>query len=472
MRVPVRLLAFTVWTAVVAATACGQLSGVIFTSTKSGSTVNGNIYTKKTAVYLNGGPGPSAPCSAAGLPDGKYYFQVTNPSGSVLLSTDSILNREVTVSGGVITGYEGTHKKGKSLCNGISVALMPYADTPNAGGEYKVWLTPMEKYVVGMGFHGFIPKFSKSDNYKIKGPGKLVPQCVIRGYKFYDFNENRMWDAGVPEEVPIAGWRVEIWKNGQRDGVTFTDDNGRYTFIRDLDSTVYTVLEVAPPPGFIPAPEGIWLPMTPVQGNVTTDAENVKGPDFGNLSFRLTPGVGRTKGFWHNENGRALLLACDTEWRDVLNGPFNDPTCLRDNDGSIFTVPGGSFTTAFGAFENWIVGNPALGNAGFILSSQLAATLLNNTCGFMQGTIYIDRRQDKVLVSLKDMIAGAKGLLCDPRAADLGPDTQYPDFRDRVLACINEFETTNNTGDLNNPQVVYGVTSEPESFMTPYGEGF
>lgn len=62
-----------------------QVSGAIYTSLKDGELVNGNNYDSKADVYLNGGPPPSAPCSASGLPDGEYYFQVTDPSGAVLL---------------------------------------------------------------------------------------------------------------------------------------------------------------------------------------------------------------------------------------------------------------------------------------------------------------------------------------------------------------------------------------------------
>src|SRR5215472_9219196 len=80
------------------------VSGAIFTTIFDGSEVNVNQYASKDQVYLDGGPGPGAPTTAAGLPDGTYYFQVTDPSGKTLLSTDAIACREVTVSGGVITG--------------------------------------------------------------------------------------------------------------------------------------------------------------------------------------------------------------------------------------------------------------------------------------------------------------------------------------------------------------------------------
>jgi hypothetical protein len=63
-------------------------SGAIFTTVADGSEVNYNIYQAKEDVYLDGGPGPGAPQGAAGLDDGVYVFQVTDPSGKTLLSTD------------------------------------------------------------------------------------------------------------------------------------------------------------------------------------------------------------------------------------------------------------------------------------------------------------------------------------------------------------------------------------------------
>ena len=58
-------------------------SGAIFTTLPDGSEVNFNIYSSKDLVYLDGGPGPGAPATAAGLDDGTYVFQVTDPSGKM-----------------------------------------------------------------------------------------------------------------------------------------------------------------------------------------------------------------------------------------------------------------------------------------------------------------------------------------------------------------------------------------------------
>ena len=141
------------------------VTGAIFTTLIDGSAVNHNIYDAKQDVYLNGGPNsPNAPCTAAGLPDGDYYFQVTDPSGKVVLSTDSLAERKVRVKGGIIKNYLGTtHHLGVGKCGSVTVQLMPFDDTPNNGGEYKAWMTPVA------GFKDFLPSKSKTDNFKAPG---------------------------------------------------------------------------------------------------------------------------------------------------------------------------------------------------------------------------------------------------------------------------------------------------------------
>jgi len=143
-----------------------QVTGAIFTTLPDGSAVNHNIYDNKEDVYLNGGPvSPKAPCTAAGLPDGVYYFQVTDPSGRWLLSTDDITLRKVRVYGGYIVEYLGTPGPGAhatavgTKCNKptVTVSLYPFFDTPNPGGEYKVWMSKDFR---------FIPSQTKTDNFK------------------------------------------------------------------------------------------------------------------------------------------------------------------------------------------------------------------------------------------------------------------------------------------------------------------
>ena len=124
----------------------GALAGdALYTTTKDGTAVNANIYPKSTDVYISGGPQNK---NAAGLPDGTYYFQVTDPSGGTLLSTDSAICRQVTVLGGHVDGATGPaceHADGTfNPANGtLPVQLFPFSPTPNAGNEYKAWLVPI-----------------------------------------------------------------------------------------------------------------------------------------------------------------------------------------------------------------------------------------------------------------------------------------------------------------------------------------
>src|SRR5215204_739546 len=108
-------------------------SGAIFTTVADGSEVNFNQYPSKEAVYLDGGPGPGAPQEAAGLDDGRYVFQVTDPSGKVLLSSDTAAHRQFDVVDGVIVAVVAPgHLTGIDVDHAaLTVQLMPYNDTPN-----------------------------------------------------------------------------------------------------------------------------------------------------------------------------------------------------------------------------------------------------------------------------------------------------------------------------------------------------
>jgi hypothetical protein len=152
-------------------------SGAIFTTVVDGTEVNVNQYPSKADVYLDGGPGIGAPATAAALDNGTYYFQVTDPSGKNLLSTDSIACRRFRVTDGLISyepgaGCTASHGTGIDQDHGgQTIQLIPYDDTPNPGGVYKVWATFTEDYGCTSGSgckNGFLPAHSKTDNFKVK----------------------------------------------------------------------------------------------------------------------------------------------------------------------------------------------------------------------------------------------------------------------------------------------------------------
>jgi len=145
------------------------VTGAIWTTDPNGERVNGNLYTNAKNVYLAGGPHKKG---AAGLPDGTYYFQVTDPPGKTLLSTDWLSDRMFEVKDGYIYRAKppGTHKWNPDTTRGygIVVQLWPFTSTPSKGGVYKVWVTKVEYHTPGQGSFGFIPSLSKTDNFKVK----------------------------------------------------------------------------------------------------------------------------------------------------------------------------------------------------------------------------------------------------------------------------------------------------------------
>lgn len=232
-----------------AGTAAAQVSGAIFTTTPDGAIVNENVhYTAKADVFLSGGPGPNAPPGAAGLPPGEYYFMVTDPSGKKLLSTDSARNRCVVIgNGGYMTNAActspGTHQlnpKAGGAAQESVVQLIPFDDTPNNGGVYKAWMTPIGAYVgnidaigdqsCGNGcFHGFIPASSKTDNFKVRD----VTTYCITAWKLIE-------DKKKGETLPASGWPILFGGN-----VYHTSAEGNVR-ICELTPGTYPVAEALP----------------------------------------------------------------------------------------------------------------------------------------------------------------------------------------------------------------------------------
>lgn len=258
-----------------------QLHGAIFTTTPDGGVVNANVqYQDKREVYLDGGPPGHAPITAAGLPSGLYVFQITDPPGKVLLSSDPAKCRVVRIDGGIIkelvkpsdlpseygtltdyygsgnpgtachvldgpdgvAGASGHHDTNIDVDHGadgaIVVQMMPFLDTPNPGGVYKAWITPLQQYVAKGGTldaqtsaakvkgnivgyardAGFAPPLNKvkTDNFKVK----LNPP-FIRIDKLVDANYDGL-RAGDAAYAGAGGWPVTVTE--MVDGSPVTND--------------------------------------------------------------------------------------------------------------------------------------------------------------------------------------------------------------------------------------------------------
>jgi hypothetical protein len=368
------------------------ISGAIFTSTQDGLTVDANLYQQKCGpggVWLNGGPlGPSP-----GLSPGDYIFQVTDPSGQQLLSSDAPKFRQVRVdASGRFAGLSGNGNHNVSNLSNPAraiIELCPFGDTPNNGGEYKVWLTRVSDFTnpgIGncsletgltpggeacQGSHGFVGGNIKTDNFKVEefdNPPPPPPPdeqfLDISGRKFYDFDVDGIDDGAGNGEPGIFGWYINIFGPNGFTSNTSTDLDGDYLF-QDLPEGIYALCEVMPELG----PK--WVNTTPLSISGVTIGPDSTGNNFGNVC--LGAGGGHTLGFWSNKNGEKTMADGKSKIPelDLLAG-LN----LRKADGSEFDP--GNYT----AFRNWLLGAKAT-NMAYMLSAQLAAMKLNVEAGFV-----------------------------------------------------------------------------------------
>src|SRR4051794_4907941 len=111
------------------------LPGAVWMTDKDGSHLNQNIYSAKSDVWLSGGPD-----NQGALPDGSYYVRVTDPMGKQLLGTSGT-QKPLTVTNPLPNNVQ--------LSNAVNVPTTQapgYLDAPNAGGEYKVWVSTAQDF--------------------------------------------------------------------------------------------------------------------------------------------------------------------------------------------------------------------------------------------------------------------------------------------------------------------------------------
>jgi hypothetical protein len=267
--------------------------GAIYTTTSDGQAVNQNTYATADEVYLSGGPQNN---NLNGLPDGNYYFQVTDPSGATLLSTDFADCRQLSVSSGRVvsaTGPACQHPVGiANSSNGSTpVKLAPFSETPNSGSEYKVWLIRQGSgtSIATDGMHiNFSPNNSKTDNFKVLFAPcpDCNPTSLLGGRKFYDANSNSLFDDGEPV---LAGVTIVILA-GPTSAVVVTDSQGAWSASVPT-GTDYFVYEEIPYTGAQGEPGSFWKQTSPVadaegfqvyRGTVNGDQT---GLNFGNVCY-------------------------------------------------------------------------------------------------------------------------------------------------------------------------------------------
>jgi hypothetical protein len=393
--------------------AAAPFDGAIFTTLGDGTAVNHNIYDLKCDVYLNGGPQNQ---NSAGLPPNEvFYFQVTDPSGAALLSEDDAICRQVdTDATGRISGYHhdagcttADHPQGSpnSASGSTPVQLCPFDFTPNAGGEYKVWLIrKSEATISGIDTKALIfnNNDAKTDNFKVKERecegSDCAPPTTIGGVKYYDLNVNGIRDGG---EVTIAGWRIDVTSSAGN-FQTYTDGTGTWTAVLPIGTT-YTACEAIPG-------STTYIQTGPNAGAQTADllatansskcwvgtvgVASTADLDFGNVC--LGAGGGLTLGFWSNNNGQKIMTGSTTGNTllpavQTLLRSLN----LRNANGTYLytgtTTPPVAQNISYSQFRTWIL-SAAATNMANMLSAQLAAMALNRNFGFVSGTalVYTD----------------------------------------------------------------------------------
>lgn len=335
----------------VPASSSGPLVGAIFTTGAACTGTNVNIFAVKNQVYLDGGP--SHP-GAAGLPNGYYAVRVTDPSGSTLLGTTVGSADDAPVQ--VVNGeFASCYRLSAILVRG-SNGQPGYDDTPNGGGEYKVWISNGSDFVV-----------SKTDNFKVKSTecatdAEICPfgeSGTLNVGKWYDANANGTWDA---EELAINGWKVNI-----RDGM-------------NLDRFTPVAMVVAPDEYTISEYDAVqsnWLHTTPASVNRTVANGFTATATFGNVCTGA--GGGHTLGFWSNKNGQSLEDDDDFLALNALS--------LRNADGSGRDFAG-SLSQKRSALNTFLLSANA-SNMANMLSAQLAAMTLNVRNGMVSGTAIV-----------------------------------------------------------------------------------
>jgi hypothetical protein len=429
-----------------------QSPGSLQTTNVEGVTQQ-NDFDQKTEVYVNGGPD-----TTSSLPEGDYYFQVTDPSGGALLSTDGIEERRFHIdANGFIDAYLGTtHATGTDVGNGaVTVGLASFRSTPNTDGVYKAWITQVENYVPtnkGSSF-GFTTADSKTSNFTV-----LEPEThVVIGQKFNDLNGDGVQEAGEPG---IAGWHVVVIdENGTVQNLV-TGANGFYSF------TVQTDVRTRHAFAIIEVPQADFTQTLGNRGyTVLVDNSSplvLAGFNFGNHMIPVIPPVPSTHiviGQKFNDLNADGVKEPDEPgiagWQIlVIDENGNEQTLVTGSNGfyAFTAVTDDNTSHTFRIFEISQTGfTQTLGNKGYVVVVDNSSPLV--LFGFKFGNHFN-------LVVPPELQPGQPGQPGGPGGPPLGPTVvpvdptigepiskveslrlrfqNDPEFRDRVLSLLSD----------------------------------
>jgi hypothetical protein len=401
------------------------LPGAIFTTDVNCNGTDLNIYASKADVYLDGGPHHTG---AAGLPEGEYYVQVTEPDGTLLgtsLGTNDETPVVVNASGEFVVCYKLIDiVRTASNPGPFPVAPDGFDNTSNPGGEYKVWVSRVNT---------FANDESKTDNFKVVN--NPPPTGTLNVLKYYDTDTSGTFNAG---DVEIVGWEVKV---GAQASFPITAE------------TKLTPVSIIVDPGCYTAQEGDatgWIHTTAKIASAAVSSGGEATISFGNVC--LGAGGGLTLGFWSNKNGQALITATDLQH-------LRDDFCLRNADGSEFNP------TTNAQVRTFLLGANAT-NMSNMLSAQLIAMYLNTAHGFVNGGALIFAGSNPSgcnvpvngagFITVNALIADAAAELCAHGLVLAGnPERACQEFKKNALDKAN-----NNLNFVQGP----GVCPVPLSF--------
>ena len=438
----VRFAIVAIGLSVCAVGALAQVSGVVTTVTESGTPRD--LFSDKGDVFFTAGP-TATPCAFTRfVPDGRYYFQVTDISGARLLSDDPASERAVTIRSGVLFSYDGhthtaraaeaTGEEGtaevvaRGPCGGLSVGLAPFRDAGNLDATYLLWLTPVSRFsgeptqidpVCGTGcFHGFRPESSLTTSFRVEDKRFCDDTFCVAGTKFEDRNGSAQRDSG---ESGIAGVEIRISALGDDDrvplrGLTAPDGSFRIcgltpgTDFRVVESVPFGYQQTSPPDRrisrrLIARDHGYF---------VEACDENFNGLDFGN---QLIPNaIGGIKFEDLNANGvrdpgEPGLSGFVISLTPVAPGTPPQTVTTDANGNFIFTnVTPGSYTLSETQQQGFSLTVPAANSIAVTLASggSSIANEFGNFRGVLTGTISGSKFNDLNGNGVRD--AGEPGL--------------------------------------------------------------
>lgn len=372
------------------------LPGAIFTTDSTCTEVNLNIYDDKDDVYIDGGPKNPG---SAGLPDGDYCVQVTDPSGQTVLGK-SDFGAVTVVDGEFVQCYQLSAIL-KTASSGFT--LPGYDDTPNEGGEYKVWVSTD---------CNFDNNSSKTDNFQVK---KDCPRGEVYVSCFYDSNTNGVWDEGEPS---LNGWEFHVFAHNNLHLIKHTP---REAYVR---IGAYTIREA-------PAVELNWVHTNPAKVQFMLTPEVEQEVAYGNVS--LGAGGSNSIIFWSNKSGLRTVTADDLAFLSGLS--------LRDAKGLDFNP-----ATAK-ALADWSL-NATASNMAYMLSTQLASMQLNVRHGSVSGNALVHAPgllsyattglNSNGFISVNDLMAAAAAeVLVHPQTRNGSLDRPYQEAMKGVLDDAN-----------------------------------